>query len=343
MTTKCPHCAAEMPQALGAAAALAACVACHNPVLLPAAGPGAAAQPLAGGGDLRQVAPPGSIGAALLDALPAVIERMPVLPEISQKVMLTIRDPDSSMGDLAALIREDQVMAMAVMRHANSAIYGGIQEITDLTAACARLGMGTVANIVQAVAANNLFISGNPQLRTLMRRLWRHSVATAHCATVIARAISEPRGETAFLAGLVHDVGKIALLEIVSGSYAGAQAELRKSATLLREYLDSFHPIMGLHTVQAWKLPAEFLATTYFHHNPDQCPVDDALARAHIVALANVVAQVEGHGLFEAPEVVLAAHASARYLGLTDIKLASLRVDLEDTLEALFQTVDCAA
>jgi HD-like signal output (HDOD) protein len=343
MTTSCPHCGDSLPQSLGAAPALAVCLACHNPVLLPVAGPGAGAQPLAGGSDYRQVAPPGSIGAALLEALPAAIERMPVLPEISQQVMLAVRNPDTSMGDIAALIREDQVIAMAVMRHANSAMYGGIQEITDLTAACARLGMSMVANIVQVVAANNLFISGHPQLRTLMQRLWRHSIATAHCAAVISRVVSEPRGESSFLAGLVHDVGKIAMLEIVSGAYSGPLGELRKSAPLLREYLESFHAIAGLHAVQAWKLPGEFLCTTYFHHAPEQCPVEDALARAHIVSLANVVAQIEGHGLFEAPDVVLAAHGSARYLGLTDIKLASLRVDLEDTLEALFQTADCAA
>ena len=114
-------------------------------------------------------------------------------------------------------------------------------------------------------------------------------------------------------------------------------ASLRVTPDLLREVIDSFHPLLGLLVAQRWNLPPEFGAILYFHHNPAATPHEEWTPMVHTVALANLIAKVEGFGLYDVGEMFLTSDVSARYLNMNDIKLAGLRVDLADTLEPLFQ------
>jgi HD-like signal output (HDOD) protein len=230
------------------------------------------------------------------------------------------------------------------MRLANSAVYGGLHEVTELSAACSRLGMRTIANTVQAVANKNLYITGDKTLRAHMERLWRHAVATAYCAESLAGILAEPNTESLFLAGLLHDVGKVALLDMVSGGYSGPLGELRNAPELLREVLDGFHMLVGLHVAQHWELPPALRVLIYFHNVPSLCHDEDMAAGAHIVCLADVIANIEGFGLYEPRETVyLTSHESTRHLNLSDVKLATLRVDLADRLEAVIEAVSVPA
>lgn len=340
----CPYCKTPLPEAARPAKGpkLYACQTCWNPYYVEWEGPELHCKALSHSSDIRLVAPAGSIGGAILEAMSQAIEKLPVLPDISQRVMALLRDPETSMKDVANLVRQDQVIALSIMRMANSAMYGGLTEIKDMNSACARLGMKTIANVVQTVATNNLFVTGDKRLKSFMQRIWRHSIATAHCANTIAVQMSEPRSEVLFLAGLIHDIGKVLILDIITGQYAGTISQLRVTPELFREVIDSFHPLLGLHVAQQWNLPPEFGAIVYFHHTPSASPHEEWTPMCHTVALANLISKVEGFGLYEVKDVFLSSDESARYLNLNDIKLASMRVDLADLLEPLFQVAGAA-
>lgn len=338
--TLCPLCQAPLAEdaTTGGSVGLAACAACFNPLLVEWQGGAAVFSALPKSPDIRRIAPPGSIGAELLSQTAAGLEDLPVLPEISQRILKLLRDPEFNIMQLANLIKEDPVIAIAVMRQANSAAFGGLHEITDLHAACSRLGIRTIANTVQLVANRNLFITGNAGLKKAMERLWRHSVATAHCATEIARLTMMPNQESIFLAGLIHDIGKVILLELVASPRSTVVRGLQGNPQLLTEVLENLHPLLGLLICQAWNLPPAFRAAAYFHHDPTACPVKEWMQGIHITSLADTLAKVEGYGMYDVPsEVFLASHPSSMALALSDIKLATLRVDLHDTLEALFE------
>jgi putative nucleotidyltransferase with HDIG domain len=345
IVSACPFCAEPAPAIAKslATAQLYACLKCCNPYLIGWREGQAAAYPLEHARDIRQTAPPGSIGAAILERIPEAMDRLPVLPELSQQILAMVRDPDVSMNDLAQVIRKDQVIAMSIMRLANSAMYGGLHEVKDLSGASARLGMRAIANLVQVVVNGGLFEEKNKDLKTFSQRLWRHSIAVANCSSEIAGLIAEPGGETLFLAGLIHDIGKVVAVVIVSNEREGLLAELRGEPKLLNEVFDSFHALLGLHAVQRWNLPAEFRTILYAHHQPELCPVEEWLPMAHTVCLADLVAKVEGYGTDPEPvEAFLVNHPSARYLNLSDIKLAALRVDLADKLDAFMEASGAA-
>ncbi|MBI2422462.1 MAG: HDOD domain-containing protein [Candidatus Hydrogenedentes bacterium] len=333
----CPFCNTPPPAAYTSTerCELFACGACFNPYIIRRDGNSTAGEIPENTQDIRLIAPEGSLGHAILSILPQAFDKLPVMPEISMKILQMLRDPEMSMTDLATLIRQDPVVALTIMKLANSPVYGGLQEIKDLNAACARLGSKTIANTVQVVANSNLFITGDKRLKNVMRALWRHSVATAHCAFEVAKLLAEPRAESLFLGGLLHDIGKVVLLDIVTGSYSGAIASLRMTPELLDEVVQSFHPLVGLHLAQHWDLPPEFGAIAYAHHEPERAPREDWLPLAHIVSMANAVAKVEGYGMRGKEDILLLSHPSARYLNFNDMKLATLRVDISEKLEAL--------
>ena len=319
---------------------LYACQACLNPLVISA---GTSAQPdvtpLPDSQDVRSIIPPESLGSTILSVLREAVEQMPVLPEISRHAIALAQDEKSSASDLAKLIEQDAVIAVKIIRAANSALYGGLQPISDIRAACARLGMRTVVSLLQAVATEHFYQSKNPLFDDLIRRLWRHGLVTAHCAGEIARTISEPRPDAIFLAGLVHDVGRLVLLDIVASRTNEAQKMLQDSPELLFEILDSFHELVGLHVVQHWCLAPEFSFYTYFHHRPEIVPEPSWAIGCHIVCLADELAATTGYGFGVRKTVSLMAHPSSRFLGLTDIRLASFQVDLEDRIASLFDAL----
>lgn len=334
----CPVCSASLEGVKTSAneMVVALCTACFNPSLIEAGSDAATVVPHQS--DMRELAPEGSIGAELLKGVRERRDALPVLPELSQRILALTRDEEASVNDLAALVREDPVLAAKVLQLANSAMYGGLAEITDLTTACARLGLKKLANCVQAVANGHLYTSSRPAFHSIMQRHMQHALVTAHCAHEIAVAIAEPQPDTLFVAGLIYRIGMVPLLDAVSEVEQGPLAELREQEDLLRDALESYYPLVGLYIVQAWNLPPAFSQTVYFQNQPGNVPDDTARSRAHAVNLAASIATASGFGPWEqGTDDLLMAHESTQYLGLTDIKLASIRVDLEDRIAPLLQ------
>ena len=321
---------------------LTVCVACMNPFVITMHGHSAKTTAPAGAQDIREMAKPGSIGGEIIKALPKSLSELPVLPEISQRVMKELREPEMSMQDLAEIIRQDQAIAIKILQLANSAMYGGLQEIRDLNAACARLGTRTIANAVQAVANGNLYITGNQTFREHMQQLWRHALASAHCSYEIANVLAEPRADELFVAGLIHDIGRAVLLDVVANQYRGVLADLRNSPDLLEEVFESYSPLVGLNVVIKWNLPPEFRMTTYFLRNAHNVPSEPARVLTNIVALGEAVAETSGYGLGMNITSLLGMPA-ARALGMTDMKLAIVRTELDDKLAALLEISSPAA
>jgi HD-like signal output (HDOD) protein len=303
-------------------------------------GPATAAFTLPGVRDIRTIASDQSYGGRVLHRLRNSATELPVLPEISRRVSQVINNEKASMSDLARILREDSAIAANVLRVANSAAYGGLHTISELTAACSRLGQKTVANVVQSVASKSIFSSDDPVVGSMMEKLWRHSVAVAHFSAGVGAALSMPKTDALYLQGLFHDIGKLAILSVCRGADTKASANGHLTDELLMEVIDAYHRLAGLHMLIHWNLPAEFLLTAYYHEDPDCAPGDTHRRALHVVSLANKLAYVSGLGFGEdSSDESLMDHPSTSFLQLSDIKLASIRVDLEEKLEALMGAI----
>ena len=343
--SQCPYCAADLPDTFVSVedVVLYACPACFNACVVRRDGVEIRTAVLEGAPDVRAIATPGSIGGELLAIVGQSVDDLPVLPEVSQHIVSMLRDPEASMEDLAELISHDPVVAAKTLRVANSAMYGGLHEVVDLRAACARLGTRTVANVVQVLSSGAFYSDEGAAFPNLMRRLWRHAIATAHCANEVALLVAEPRPDTLFVGGLILGIGQVVLLDAISRGETPAIMSLRESEEMVCEVLASYHAMVGLHVVQQWNLPPEFGALVMCYQNPNLVPETSWESKVHIMCLAESVATVSGYGTADVSDITLLGHPSAQYFGLTDVKLASLRVDLEERVETLLETVGSSA
>ena len=337
MNIACPHCTESITLVRNVThqTELSACRQCFNPFLIQSLDTGLETVIVPGVPDFRIGASPESLAGQIMREIGGALDTLPVLPDIAHRVLEVTGDPNSSMQDLAAVIEEDTVMTAKVLTVSNSALYGGLNQITDLSGACTRLGVNTVSSIVQTVANENLYKVENAEAYAAMQKLWHHAVATSYLCNEIAKLISSPHAGTLHLAGLVHDIGKIALIDIIFKATEGPLVELQSKPELFQEILSRYHTLFGLHIILQWNLPPELAMAVYYHHKPGQAPNENWKSIAHTVALANAVAHVSGFGSEHEVDISLISFPSSAYFSLTDIKLATLRVDLDEKMESL--------
>ena len=332
----CPFCSQPCePRTSAARAVVAACAACLNPLVVRVNNGAYETEAIQCLADMRQ-ALGNSVGGDLLKKVPEHVETLPVMPRTAKKILKLLKEPNHSASDLAASLSEDQVTALKALELANATYYSGLDEITSIATACARLGSKTLADAAGAMAKKNAYKTRCKKNEAIMQNLWRHALATAWCATDIAAMLAEPEAETFFIAGLVHDIGKLLIFDIVTNNRIESARPLVDSPELMREIMHGYHALAGLHIAQHWRLPQQITVAIFCHDKPDLVPDTAWLTIAHTVALASAIANKAGYGLGYS-ENALTTLPSAKFLNVKDTRLAALRVDLEDRMDPLLE------
>src|SRR5579871_2886367 len=139
---------------------------------------------------------------------------LPPLPAVVTRIMQTINDPGTSAEELSRLVSLDQGLSSKMLRIVNSAYYGFPKRISTITHAVVILGFNTVRNLVLGVSAFGMLPQKGVSSGLDRMKFWEHSVATAVAANVLSKQ-RQPQTrsamEEAFVAGLLHDVGKLFL------------------------------------------------------------------------------------------------------------------------------------
>lgn len=209
-----------------------------------------------------------------LRMIAAYINKMPSLPTSVAKVMEISNDPKASPADLNRVISIDPVLMGKVMKLINSAYYGLNQRITSLVRAIIMLGINTVKNLALSTAIlGNL--GGKEHFQALnMDGFWRHSLCVGATSKQIAkkRKVEAKKIEEFFVAGLLHDIGKIPLNNILSDPYFKAMAIAdRENIPLYQgesKAIGVNHAEAGQLIARAWKLGPEISDAIIYHHNP---------------------------------------------------------------------------
>jgi HD-like signal output (HDOD) protein len=257
--------------------------------------------------------------------------RLPVIDQIGIQVRRAVASGDFDLREVENLINQEPALAAAVLRGANSAFYRGIQKVMTVGEAVARIGARQVANLVLLETQRKNFISDTRELRELFRALWRHSVACAAGAEWLARRLHyEEIADHAFVAGLLHDLGKLLLLRVVDELQADEPGQAALSDSLTRELLQSFHADRGAALMEAWELPDLYCRVAREHH-ADVFDPDDVLLV--VVRLVDRACARLGIGTTHEPDLDLSATPEARCLEASELLLAELEVLLEDALE----------
>ncbi|MDX1341716.1 MAG: HDOD domain-containing protein [Reinekea sp.] len=172
---------------------------------------------------------------------------IPLLPEVAQKVLGLTQDADSDASQLATVIQSDPTLAAHILRIANSPAYSPNGNISSLQQAVSRLGMIVLAEVAIAASVNATLFHA-PGFEKRIQQIWRDSLLTGLWSKEVARACRR-NVDTAFLCGLLHNIGRPMLLQWVTNG----ESVLNETDTL--ELEDALFLEANRAMVQAWQLP----------------------------------------------------------------------------------------
>lgn len=260
--------------------------------------------------------------------------QLPMFNPVAVKLQRALSDDEISVNGIEALIMEDPALASQILRVANSPFYKGLVEIKTINRAIVRLGGQQVANIAMMIAQKNSYSCENPDLTSYFDALWQHAIISAEGCRWLAQSSGlAAEGGVAFLAGLLHDIGKLIILKVLEKLYHCADGNRRFSAAAIAEILDSeLHTEFGYQLLKEWNLPGPYCDVARYHHATHDEGANPMLA---VVKLVDQACTKLGYGTTQNPDISLAACPEAQILSLDEIELAEFEIFLEDRAESL--------
>lgn len=212
------------------------------------------------------------LGDMLAEAVRKDSIRVPPYPMTAMKLQQVLARPDYLQSELVNAMRTDAVFTGNLLRLANSPFYRRGEAVTSLQVAVGRIGAKELTRLAMAATVTQASAGAGP-LAQLRRGLWRQSLSAALVTEALSKVDGADGGE-GFVAGLLHDVGK--LLVVGSIEDVIAKQSLSPDAAAIAHALETQHVPMGRVLATRWQLP-EALVTVITRHHED--PLPDALTR----------------------------------------------------------------
>jgi len=219
------------------------------------------------------------------EKLIAQIGELPPMPDVAQRAMTLIEDPDSNVSEIAEILALDEALTSLILRWANSAYYGLARPVSTVKQAMVYLGYRTVENLILAASMVNLMDRPLPGYRMERGALWKHAIGIAAGARSITKIFGRRKAEDAYFAGLLCDIGKLALDVYLRDRVVHPTVlEDRTYIRVEQELIGISHAELGAAITQRWNLPPALQDAIACHHDPDNATEGAILAAAVHVA-----------------------------------------------------------
>ncbi len=267
------------------------------------------------------------------------IKMLPALPPSATEVVRLVQDPKADFSDISSIIEYDPSLTSNVLKFANSALFGGTGKIKSVKDATIRLG---TKNIFQMVVASAIAPFANEKVSGYdldKGALWEHSVAVATAVKVLAKELEMKVPEYVFTAGLVHDIGKIALGNFVEIDSEKIMSEAFNEGISFesaeRNILGLDHAEVGAVLLESWNIPNEIVDVVRWHHDPsgpdETNPIIDLIHAADVMCMtAGIGAGTDG----------LNYTLSKESLDRLGLKVSGMEVAICKTINILGQSAD---
>lgn len=265
------------------------------------------------------------------------IKQLPSLPTIVMRLMQVINSAESSAEDAAKLIEKDPALTSTILRIANSAFYGMPRSISSVASAVVILGFNTIRSIVLSATIMKAFANSQKLRWFNHANFWQHSIVCAMAARTLARECMsslqiEP--ESAFCAGILHDIGKLIFEHYVPDEFELACRDACEQHTPLvlaeKKRLGIDHTDIGTILADKWTLPPGLEQAIVFHHGPQNQEPSSVLVA--VVHCADQIAHSLGFHTLENEVIIPQWDKACAVIKLTEEEFVTCRQDVGNNL-----------
>ncbi len=227
------------------------------------------------------------------------ISDLPTLPVVALKVNNMLKDYDVPIKLLSETIEKDQAMVSKILKLVNSAFYGLQSKINTISHAVTVLGFNTIRNAIVSVAVINAFSGKDIFEQFDITDFWKHSVATAVTGRHLAEKTRFAPPDQAFVAGILHDVGKVVLAQYFKELFAEVWTAMRQQGLSFCEAekisLPTGHAQVGGGLAKKWQLPASLIEPIMYHHTGNNSAINPKLLM--VIHASDCIANNYNNGL----------------------------------------------
>jgi putative nucleotidyltransferase with HDIG domain len=235
------------------------------------------------------------------------LDSLPALPAIAQKLLSLSLDTDEGEAKMLKLIAQDPLISAKIIGLSNTSMFGSPVKVTSVSDAAMRLGLTRVKSVAIGIATMST-LTKFPEGQLKANDLWIHSMAIAVAMRTIAKAMpgrKRPLDDQIFLAGLLHDIGYMALsyLDTRASDELHSRFSTQPDRPMLeieQELLGINHGEIGARVGQHWNLPDEIIAVMRYHHTPDVKEAAEGQPLVRLVSFAERM--LSAYGLAEHTE-----------------------------------------
>lgn len=226
----------------------------------------------------------------------ANLDSLPSMPVIAQKLLALPLDTDEGEAKLLKLIGLDPLISARIIGLANTSLFCSPVKVSSVSDAAMRLGLTRVKSVAIGIATMST-LTKLPEGQLKANDLWLHSMGIAVAMRVIAKAMPthvRPVDDLIFLAGLLHDIGYMALGYLDTQASNALHTQLRSQPNrpvleIEQELLGMTHCEIGARLGRHWDLPEEIVAVMRYHHTPD---AEGAAGGQPLVSMINIAEKI---------------------------------------------------
>ncbi len=256
-----------------------------------------------------------------LDSLELIVSP----PAIIAQVLALIDKDQSSASKLSEIILKDANLTARVLRVANSSFYGYRQQVTNVNQAIMVLGQNVVRCLVLSISIYNQIASKQTRNEKEFANIWQHLIETAVSAKGAATAAGYKDEDTAYVAGLLHDIGRLFLFQYFSKETFQVRRLMADGLTMTegeRKILDTNHQEVGAYIAKRWDMPEALVEAIAIHHPANERDLEKMSVLSRIIVLADNLSPANS----EYPEDLNGAGIK---ISLLDLAARSLEIDIE--------------
>ncbi len=266
------------------------------------------------------------------------VKKLPTINTVAFKVIQLCSDPEVPIPKLVKVISGDQSLSSQVLRVANSSFFNYPREIYSLDRAIVILGFNLLKDITVSLSIFSLYKSFELEINYDFKNLWRHSLFTGFAMKTLSESFDPEHKEILYIAGLLHDIGKLVLLYVLGEDYyfllEKSEKEKKKLLELERKYLEFDHSEIGAKLLENWKLPEVICSLVKYHHIPDQCEHEDEIASwIRLVYLGNILAHLLKRDKVDIKTHQIFDYSMNKYYSFTEAEIIKLMENIRKDIQ----------